>query len=241
MLRPASGFEKVEREQDILGGHRRAVREFGRRIQPERHIGAILVGLDGLRNEPVEREGLVERTRHESLEDVAVKTLRSGACAQVERVETVERALEREIEPAAFRRVGIRIGEIRKPRGQRRRAMHGDAVHGRAARGGGRHDGLRARRYGDRGRAGENEEAAPRRFGEIAGMLTELANLGHAAKVVTFHGRKSMRTRSFLPLVIRLRTGYSARVTVSPQWRAIGPAGCGLPCVEHRAAIRKGY
>ena len=98
------------------------------RIEVEDDALALRVGLDGLRDLGIEREGLVAVARHERLVDVARHALHGRAGLDVERIEAVERAGKAERQRAAFRRARIGVGQVGEVRRQFRHAMHGDAM-----------------------------------------------------------------------------------------------------------------
>ncbi len=86
LLRSAFGFQKIEGKQHIRRGERGAVGEMRARIEMEGHMLAVRVEVDGARDLPVKREGLVLRAGHQCLEDVADQPLRGRARLDVERI-----------------------------------------------------------------------------------------------------------------------------------------------------------
>ena len=89
-----------------------------------------LICLDGLRHETIERERLVERARHQGLENIPVQALRGRTGLQVEGVQAVEGPLETDREAPALGCVRVGIGQVGKIGRERRFAMHGQAVCG---------------------------------------------------------------------------------------------------------------
>ena len=134
LRRQALGLQQVEGEEDVGGDDLRAVGEMRRRIEMEDDPVARVVGLDRLGDEAVKREGLVGRTRHQRLVDVADQALRRRQSLDVIGIEAVEGAEIGEREPAALGGVGVGVGQVVESGRQRRRAVHGDGA-GRLAPG----------------------------------------------------------------------------------------------------------
>src|SRR5208283_4773872 len=82
------------------------------------------------RDQSVKRERLVERARHQGLEDVSVHPLRGGAGLQVKRIETIEGAEESDGEATAFHRGWLGIGQMIEGILEGRVAVHGDGGRG---------------------------------------------------------------------------------------------------------------
>ncbi len=106
------------------------------RVEIEGDRGAVLGHLDGLGDQAVERERLVEPARHQAL-DRQVADAVGGDALDDERIETVEGAEGAEHETAALWRVRVHVGEVREVRRLLGGAIKGDAVHRLGARGGG--------------------------------------------------------------------------------------------------------
>ena len=86
------------------------------------------IGLDRLRDLPVEGEGLVEVPAHQGLEHIAVEPLGGGSGLDVEGIQAVEGALEADAQAPALGRVRVGIGQVVEVRWQDRLPVHGDAV-----------------------------------------------------------------------------------------------------------------
>ena len=127
VIRPAVIAQKLPREGDVLGGDRRAVGKMRRRIEREGHEAARIVGVDGARQQAVERERLVIAARHQALDHVAADRLHREALDdhRIEAVEGAEHALD---QPAALGRVGVGIGKRDKAVSHGRFAVHGDSM-----------------------------------------------------------------------------------------------------------------
>ncbi len=113
-------------------------RAFG--IDRELGPGAVRIGLDRLRDQPVHGERLVARPLHQRfIDEIAIVQVDDAArgrahAGQNERIETVERAAHPVGDRSALRRIGIGIGKMGVVGGQSRLAVHGDAVHRLGAR-----------------------------------------------------------------------------------------------------------
>ena len=113
LLRTAFRLQEIEGEEDVGRGDRRAVGKMRRRVEVEDDLVARRVGLEALGDEAVERERLVVGAGHQRLIDVADEALRGRQGLDVVGVQAVERAEIGEVEPAAFGRVGVDVGEMR--------------------------------------------------------------------------------------------------------------------------------
>jgi invasion protein IalB len=123
--------QQIEGESDIGRRDRAAVGKFRLRIKAESHVFARGVRFDRLRDQPIERERLIGGTKHEGLINVPRQALRRAERLDVVRIQTVESPQKGEIQPAAFRRVGIGVGQVVEIRAERGRAMHSDRKSGR--------------------------------------------------------------------------------------------------------------
>ncbi len=128
------GLEQLEREQHVVGRDRLAVGEVCLGVEMEGDRRAVFGNLDAFGHEPVEREGLVEAARHETL-DGEVANAVGGDTLDDEWVEVVERPVGAEDETPAFGRVGIDVGEMREARRLLGLAVEGNGVHRLGLRG----------------------------------------------------------------------------------------------------------
>ena len=117
MIGPAVVAQKLPREHHVLGGDRRAVGEMRRRIEREGDVTPRLVGLDGPRQQSIERERFVIAARHQALDHKAADRLH-GETLDDERIEAVERAEHALDQPAALWCVGVDIGQRLKSSGR---------------------------------------------------------------------------------------------------------------------------
>jgi hypothetical protein len=108
-------LQRLERENHVGGGDRRAVGELGLGAQPEGNAAPVGSELGRARDEPVDGVRLVERARHEAVEQV-LDSLRGVALEDV----TVE-AVERDAaggadhgQAATLRRVRVDVLEMRE-------------------------------------------------------------------------------------------------------------------------------
>ena len=115
-------------KSDVGGGDPAAVREMRRRIEVKSDEIARVVGLDGARDQAVERERFVGGAYHQGLIDVADEALRGRKRLDIVGIQAVEGAEKGERQPAAFGRVGIGVRQMREIRRQRRRAVHRERI-----------------------------------------------------------------------------------------------------------------
>ena len=131
-------LEELEGVDDVVGGDRRAVGEAGFRAESETDGGPVRRHVDALGKQAVERERLIEVAREQRLVDVLADAF--GPCAAGdEDIEAVEGAERAEAQTAALRCLRIDVGEVGETWGERRQAVHGDAVGGARAGSGERH------------------------------------------------------------------------------------------------------
>ena len=130
-VRPALVAQQLPGEHHVLRRDRLAVGELRGRIDLEGDVSAVGVGFDRPRQQPVKRERLVVAAREQALDHVAAH-LRQRQALHDERVDAVEGAENAVDEPPALGRLWIAIAHPVEARGQRRVAMHGDGVLGRA-------------------------------------------------------------------------------------------------------------
>ena len=130
--RPPLVAQQLQRKDHVVLGDRRAVGEFGARVERELDIGAVGVGVDRLGDQRIERESFIARARHQRLEDIvaegSVEQAARGVALDDEGVQAVERSLPGIVDPPALGCIGIGVGEMREIGRQRRVAMHGDRV-----------------------------------------------------------------------------------------------------------------
>ena len=126
-VRPALVAQRLDREGDIGGGHRRAVGELRFRPQFEGEGLAVVGDIDGLGQQAVEREGLIPVAAEKAFENIGTDVHRRRALDD-EGVHAVEAAGDRLSQLAALRRVGICIGQVLEVRRQGRFPVHGDAM-----------------------------------------------------------------------------------------------------------------
>ena len=84
-----------------------------------------------MRDQRIEREGLILRTRHQALENIADESLRRRPRLQIEGIKAIEGPRQTDAEPAALGRLRIDVGKMIEAGRQRRVAMHGEAMDGR--------------------------------------------------------------------------------------------------------------
>ena len=106
-----------------------AVRKMRARIEVEGHMRPRGVDVDRLRDEAVEREGLVLRARHQALKDIADEALRGRPRLQIEGIEAVEGSGEADAKPSALFRARVRR------KGNDRSRAAGRARHASRSRG----------------------------------------------------------------------------------------------------------
>ena len=130
-VRPALVAQQLPGKDHVLGRDRLAVGKLRRGIDLERDIGALGVGLDGPRQQAIERERLVIAARHQAFDHVAAH-LRQREALHDERIDAVEGAEDAVREPPALGRLWIGIADAVEARGLGRLAVHGDGVLRRA-------------------------------------------------------------------------------------------------------------
>ena len=131
LLRPALALQQFEGKQHIFGSDRPAIGEMRARIEMKNQMRARRIDVDRLRDQRIEREGLILRTRHQALENIADQPLRRRSRFQVEGVKAVVGPRQADAEPAALGRLRIGVGEMIEAGRQRGVAMHGEAMDGR--------------------------------------------------------------------------------------------------------------
>ena len=127
IVRPALVAQELPGKDHVVGGDRLAVGEFRGRIEREGDVGAVGVGFDRAGEQAVERERLVIAARQQALDHVAAH-LRQREAFDDERVEAVEGAEHALRQPAALGRGRVGVAGMVEAGGQRRLAVHGDAV-----------------------------------------------------------------------------------------------------------------
>ena len=127
-------LQELKENMHVVGGDRLAVREPRLGVEIEGDRGAVLGHLDGLGDEAIQRERLVEPARHQAF-DGQIADAVGGDALDDERIEAVVGAERAENQPPALRRVRVHVGEVRKVRRLLRGAVKGNAVHRLGARG----------------------------------------------------------------------------------------------------------
>ena len=115
--------QQPEREDDVVDGNRRPIREFRLRPQGEFDGTAVVGRFDALGDQTIKREGLVIGARQQALVEIIAQAL-GGVALDDQGIEAVERALHAEDHAPAFASVGIDVGEVGEAIWLRRRAMH---------------------------------------------------------------------------------------------------------------------
>ena len=132
VIGPAVIAQQRVREDHVVDGDRRAVRELGRRVQRELDEASVGRRLDRLGDQPVKRERLVIGAREQALIDIVADAVGRLALHD-QRIEAVIGALHGEGHAAAFRRVLLHVGKVVEAGRLARAAMHGDARQGLGA------------------------------------------------------------------------------------------------------------
>ena len=96
----------------------------------EGDLGARRVDFDGPGDKAIKGERLVQRARHQGLENIAGETLRRRASLEIERVQAVEGSRQTDVQASTLLRVRVRIGKMVEIGWKRRSPVHGDPVTG---------------------------------------------------------------------------------------------------------------
>ena len=128
MVRASLVAQGLERKYHVIDGDRRAVVKTRLGPQGESDPRAVVGDLDGLGDQPVEREGLVPCALEQALEDVL--TAGWGHPLDDIRIERIETAGDRHAQDAALGSVRIDIIEIAEVGAVFRRPVHGDSIMG---------------------------------------------------------------------------------------------------------------
>ena len=127
MVRPPLVAQQLPGKDHVLGGDRRSIGKFCRRIEVERHVAALGIGFHPTRNQSVKCKRLVIAARHQAFDHVVANRGRSDALHD-ERVETVEGAEHPLHQAAAFGGIGVGVGQAGEARGPSRFTVHGNGV-----------------------------------------------------------------------------------------------------------------
>jgi hypothetical protein len=120
-------------EQHVVGEYGLAIRETSFGIEAEGDVTPGIIRLDGFGQQAIQREGLVNATRHKALKhepsfERKPPDLLHGDAPDNEGVEAIESSEHAFHQPAALRRIGIGVGHMGEIGRQGRRTVHRDRV-----------------------------------------------------------------------------------------------------------------
>ena len=114
-------------KQHVIGGDRLAVGEARTGIETEGDVSSGVIGVDGFREQAVERKGFIIATCHQALDDKPSHLLDSNAAHDLG-IEAVKGSQHPPDQAAALGRGWIGIGHVGEVGWQRRCTVHGDGV-----------------------------------------------------------------------------------------------------------------
>ena len=115
------------REDHVVDGDRRPIREFCLWPQSELDETAVVGRLDALGDQTIKREGLVIGAREQAFVEIVAQAF-AGVALDDQGIEAVIGALHAEHNAPALASVGVDVGKMGKIRWFLRRAMHGKPV-----------------------------------------------------------------------------------------------------------------